>query len=163
MLTSSIFPLARSRMKIVLGCLVLVAILSACSTTPIRVASIKTPGSAQQTYNLVNSQAEKCWQTEVNPVRKGIQVSGRPLAASQFVVRAYPIHWGAGVEHKAFITVTIDQTTEGSVVTIDEGAHACTLTGCHTLGLADDVRHWIVGDLSCKDIKWILTREQIGI
>ena len=42
-------------------------------------------------------------------------------------------------------------------------ANACSLSGCHTLGLADDVKHWVAGDMSCKDIKGALTREGIGI
>lgn len=134
-----------------------------CSSMPVRVASLNSAASAKETYAVISLQAKRCWQIDVTPLRKGIVLSGGAVTESQYVIHAYPVHWGTGVEHRSFVTVTIDQGSAGSAVSVDEGANACSLTGCHTLGLVDDVKHWVGGDLSCKDIGWALTREGIGI
>jgi len=151
------------RFQRICGYLLLTAGAAACSTAPVKVASLTVATNAKKAYALISAQAKQCWQTDASPIRVGILLSGGAVTESQYVIHAYPVHWSGGVEHKAFATVTIDQGAGGSVISVDEGANACSLSGCHTLGLVDDVKHWVVGDMSCKDIKGALTREGIGI
>jgi hypothetical protein len=141
----------------------LVAGIVACTTTPTRVATLNESLGATEAYNLISTQAAHCWQIEVTPFRKGIHLAGGQVSASLYSIRGYPIHWNIGLEHQAFITVTITQAPEGSLITVDEGASWCTVTGCRSLALVDDVKNWVRGDLTCKDIKGQLTRVGIGL
>ena len=152
------------RMKTPLITVFTAVLLSACSTTATRVASIQLTTTPEATFELLRSQALKCWPTVVTPVKKGMKVEARQVSETRSVIEVHPVHWNYGAEKRVFVTVAVEPAPGGSSVTVDEGGHSCTMfQGCPPLGLKVDVQNWIAGDLSCKDFSSQLIRLGVGV
>lgn len=138
--------------------------LAGCSTTAIRVADIHVAPSSQETFKLLQAQANRCWTAGATPFKKGILVRSVAATDQGYSITAHPVHWNYGAEKRAFVTILISSNESGSLVTVDEGSPSCTLVqGCPSLGLKDDVENWLKGDLSCKDISNQLLRLGTGL
>ena len=152
-------------MKIkVLPLLLAVVAIAGCSTASVRVATIDLTEPENAAFSLVRSQAHKCWSTDVNPAKKGIRVAERTTQTGSKAIEAFPVHWATGLDSRPFITIAIEATPNGASLIIDEGPLSCTMFGyCPTLGLNEDVKNWLAGDLTCKDISVQLYRLGIGL
>lgn len=140
---------------------VIAVVLAACMTPPTRVASLASSNPPDETFELLQSQAFKCWPSTVTAIKRGIAVRSRiPLT-----IEARPVRWGYSTGRETpFAVVAVEAGGTGSVISVDEDPLDCSLVqGCPVLGLKQDVEHWLNGDLSCQDYGPQLLRLGLGV
>lgn len=136
--------------KIILSFAVL-PLLAACTSvsSPKPVASLRSSVPFEETVARLQVQTQKCWATDVNPVKDGILLSSRASKDAAAIV-AWRVNWGVGISKEPFIALQVTRANDAAVVEISEGEFSSSFMGKVTLEAAADVPRWLQGDLECK-------------
>jgi hypothetical protein len=131
--------------------LVLPMLGCAALAPPKEVAQLKPSSSFQETVMLLKEMTNKCWTSEVNPLKDGILINGYDNSQTgQYVITGKRISWGMGLLKNPFIIVTISNSNDKALVSVQEGDFSAGLSGNYRLEAAGHVSAWLNGDRECK-------------
>jgi hypothetical protein len=140
----------------------LVLLLAACVSGPVRTDRLDASLDVEKLAHLVLAQSGRCWGSEVTALKKGIRLVVDRKPPDALVLTAFRIRWAGPQPAKPFLTVRVVGAGVPARLEVSEQDFDCTPFRCVNLDLRSDLRRWLAGDTSCRDLDKILYSMGIG-
>lgn len=130
----------------------LVLVAGCALAPPTEVARVQSDKGMREAAQLLERQAEQCWERSATILKDGITIDARMSIHDTAIVSA--ARWSADIGiQEPFLTLEVLGNEDGSsTVVISEGDYGCDLSGsCSSLELNADVQRWLQGDLTCSE------------
>jgi hypothetical protein len=142
--------------------LLLVLLLAGCVAGPIKTDRLDSALDVEKLSHLVLAQSGRCWGSDVTALKKGIRLGVDRNQPDAIVLTAFVIGWAGPQPAKPFLTVRIVGDSAAARLEVSERDFDCTPFRCVNLDLRSDLRRWLGGDTSCRDLDKILYSMGIG-
>jgi hypothetical protein len=140
----------------------IVLLLAGCVSGPVKTDRLDSSLDVEKLAHLVLAQSGRCWGSDVTAFKKGIRLAVDRNQPDQTVLTAFRIGWAGPQPAKPFLTVRMAADGAAARLDVSEQDFDCTPFRCVNLDLRSDLRRWLGGDTSCRDLDKILYSMGIG-